>query len=108
MPQQTSCYNFSSAKVVQLLSTLLVGCLAVDLAVAEDAFSPLELGQVKVGGEIGRRIDVTIENNLLVIPGNVFSRRDTHFRISYAADNAVIDRGIEVLRRLAEERRDSP
>ena len=26
---------------------------------------PTELGQVKLGGEIGRRIDVTIENNLL-------------------------------------------
>ena len=25
-----------------------------------------------------------IENNVLVIPGNVFSERDTHFRISFA------------------------
>jgi aspartate/methionine/tyrosine aminotransferase len=42
-----------------------------------------------------------IENRLLVIPGGIFSRRDTHFRISYAADDAVIDRGLEVLRKLA-------
>jgi len=42
-----------------------------------------------------------IENNVLVIPGNVFSRRDTHFRISYAAPDAVIERGIEVFRRIA-------
>jgi len=42
-----------------------------------------------------------IENNLLIIPGNIFSRRDTHFRISYAADDSVIQRGIEVLRKLA-------
>lgn len=42
-----------------------------------------------------------IDNNLLVIPGNIFSRRDTHFRISYAADDAVIHRGIEVLQKLA-------
>ena len=42
-----------------------------------------------------------IENQLLVIPGGIFSRRDTHFRISYAAEDAVIDRGLEVLRRLA-------
>lgn len=41
-----------------------------------------------------------IENSLLVIPGSVFSRRDTHFRISYAASDTVIQRGIEVLRRL--------
>jgi aspartate aminotransferase/aminotransferase len=42
-----------------------------------------------------------IENQLLIIPGNIFSRRDTHFRLSYAADDATIDRGIEVLRKLA-------
>ena len=35
------------------------------------------------------------KHQLLIIPGSVFSRRDTHFRISYAADDAVIDRGIE-------------
>lgn len=42
-----------------------------------------------------------IANNLLIIPGNIFSGRDTHFRISYAASDATIDRGIEVLNRLA-------
>jgi len=44
------------------------------------------------------------EHQLLVIPGKVFSRRDTHFRISYAADDAVIERGIEALRKLARNR----
>jgi aspartate aminotransferase/aminotransferase len=42
-----------------------------------------------------------IEQQLLIIPGNVFSRRDTHFRIAYAASDEQIERGIEVLRRLA-------
>ena len=42
-----------------------------------------------------------IDNNLLIIPGNIFSRQDTHFRISYAADDSVIQRGIEVLRKMA-------
>jgi aspartate/methionine/tyrosine aminotransferase len=41
-----------------------------------------------------------IENNLLVIPGGVFSRRDTHFRISYAASERTIERGLEALARL--------
>ncbi len=40
-------------------------------------------------------------NNLLVIPGGVFSHKDTHFRLSYAADDEVIAKGIEVLRKLA-------
>lgn len=42
-----------------------------------------------------------IENNVLIIPGSIFSNRDTHFRISYAASDETIHRGIEVLRRLA-------
>jgi aspartate aminotransferase/aminotransferase len=46
-----------------------------------------------------------IRNNLLIIPGITFSRRDTHFRLSYAASDAVIDRGIEILSRLAQRSR---
>lgn len=42
-----------------------------------------------------------IEHNLLIIPGNIFSHQDTHFRLSYAADNVTIERGVEVLRKLA-------
>ena len=42
-----------------------------------------------------------IRNDLLLIPGNVFSVRDTHFRLSYAASDQTLDRGIEVLNRLA-------
>jgi len=42
-----------------------------------------------------------IRNNLLVIPGNVFSEQDTHFRISYAAEDDVLKRGAEVLRQVA-------
>lgn len=43
-----------------------------------------------------------IRNSLLIIPGNVFSRSDTHFRISYAADDRTLNRGIEILNRLAQ------
>jgi aspartate/methionine/tyrosine aminotransferase len=42
-----------------------------------------------------------IDHELLVIPGSIFSARDTHFRISFAASDAMLDRGIEVLRKLA-------
>lgn len=41
-----------------------------------------------------------IRNNLLIIPGNVFSPSDTHFRISYAADDRTLERGCEILRKL--------
>jgi aspartate/methionine/tyrosine aminotransferase len=42
-----------------------------------------------------------IRNNLLIIPGCTFSRADTHFRISYAAGDATLDRGVEILNRIA-------
>lgn len=40
---------------------------------------------------------------LLIIPGNIFSHKNTHFRISYAASDETIQRGIEALRQLAKE-----
>ncbi len=42
-----------------------------------------------------------VKHNLIVIPGHVFSRRDTHFRISYAVNDAVLKRGLDVLRTMA-------
>jgi aspartate aminotransferase/aminotransferase len=42
-----------------------------------------------------------IRHNLLIIPGGTFSRADTHFRISYAAADETIERGIEILNRVA-------
>lgn len=47
-------------------------------------------------------VTAAIEQGILIIPGNIFSARDTHFRISYAASDAMLQRGIEALRRLAE------
>jgi len=41
------------------------------------------------------------EHKLLIIPGNVFSHKDTHFRISYAAEDETIQRGINALKNLA-------
>lgn len=46
-----------------------------------------------------------IAHNLLVIPGNVFSERDTHFRISYAVDDRTLERGLGVLREMAKSSR---
>ena len=46
-------------------------------------------------------VKAAIDQNLLVIPGNVFSSRDTHFRISYAAENSTLERGVEVLKKMA-------
>jgi aspartate aminotransferase/aminotransferase len=39
---------------------------------------------------------------LLVVPGNVFGTADTHFRIAYTVTDAMLDRGIAALNRLAD------
>jgi aspartate aminotransferase/aminotransferase len=46
-------------------------------------------------------VEKAIENKVLIIPGNVFSERDTHFRISYATSDEKIRQGVEILRGLA-------
>ena len=53
------------------------------------------------GGIAAAFVERAIENNVLIIPGNVFSEKDTHFRISYATSNEKIEQGVEILRKLA-------
>ena len=53
------------------------------------------------GGSATDFVEKAIANNVLVIPGNVFSEKDTHFRISYAASDNKIEQGVEILCKLA-------
>ena len=46
-------------------------------------------------------VQQAIERNVLVIPGNVFSEHDTHFRISYATTDEKLKEGCDVLCSLA-------
>ncbi|MBN2456728.1 MAG: aminotransferase class I/II-fold pyridoxal phosphate-dependent enzyme [Sedimentisphaerales bacterium] len=57
---------------------------------------------VKVPGSEGAAefVKRAIAENVLIIPGNVFSERDTHFRISFATSDEKIRQGVEILRRL--------
>jgi aspartate aminotransferase/aminotransferase len=55
--------------------------------------APIESGEAFV--------ERAIEQGLLIIPGNIFSARDTHFRISFAAPDEKLEQGIDLLRRLA-------
>jgi aspartate/methionine/tyrosine aminotransferase len=41
-----------------------------------------------------------IERRVLVIPGHVFSRRDTHFRLSFAVPEQRLEAGLTILREL--------
>jgi aspartate aminotransferase/aminotransferase len=46
-------------------------------------------------------VEAAIREGILVIPGNIFSRNNSHFRISYAASLETIERGVDALGRLA-------
>lgn len=59
---------------------------------------------IKVPARLGltatQFVEQAIERSVLTIPGNVFSRRDTHFRISYAAPDESVRKGVAILREL--------
>ena len=53
------------------------------------------------GGSGSAFVQRAIAKKLILVPGSVFSERDTHFRISFAATDRTLQRGIEALRSLA-------
>ncbi len=52
-------------------------------------------------GKATEFVKKAIANNVLIIPGNVFSEKDTHFRISYATSDEKIRQGVHILNSLA-------
>lgn len=46
-------------------------------------------------------VEQAIARGLLIIPGSVFSERDTHFRLSYAAKQATLEKGCSLLCEMA-------
>ncbi|MBV8610012.1 MAG: aminotransferase class I/II-fold pyridoxal phosphate-dependent enzyme [Singulisphaera sp.] len=79
---------------------MVVGALADDfeLAMPAGAFYVFPRAPWGTATEF---VAEAIRRNVLIIPGHVFSRRDSHFRISYAVDDATLGRGLDVLRDLA-------
>jgi aspartate aminotransferase/aminotransferase len=53
------------------------------------------------GGDASKFVEKAIARDVLIIPGNVFSERNTHFRISYAKDEKTILKGVERLNAIA-------
>src|SRR5262249_4636448 len=46
-------------------------------------------------------VQEAIRRNLLIIPGIAFSRRDTHFRVSYAAADDKLRQGVDLLNQMS-------
>ncbi len=55
------------------------------------------------GGEATAFVEKAIANNVLIIPGNVFSAKDTHFRLSYATGDEKLQEGLDILVKLADQ-----
>jgi aspartate aminotransferase/aminotransferase len=53
------------------------------------------------GGNAEVFVEKAIQNNLFIVPGSVFSKRNTHVRISFAASEETLLKGIEVLNRIS-------
>ena len=79
----------------------MVQSLAADYEIG-DAGGAFYLFVKAPGGSGQAFAEAAVQENLLVIPGGVFSSRDTHFRISYAADDATLARGVAALKQLAD------
>ena len=80
-----------------LVVELLGDCF--DLATPDGAFYAFPAAP---GGVSGTDFCLrAVERNVLVIPGNVFSGRDTHFRVSYAAPDEKLREGCAILCDLA-------
>lgn len=53
------------------------------------------------GGDATAFVERAIAHNVLIIPGSVFSAKDTHFRLSYATTDDRLAQGLDILRSLA-------
>lgn len=74
---------------------------AYELTTPGGAFYAFPKVPERLGLTASQFVDRAIERSLLIIPGGVFSCRDTHFRISYACDEKMLDRGLDILLELA-------
>lgn len=57
--------------------------------------------QLPPGADGPTFLQAALQHKLLVVPGKSFSSRDTHFRLAFAADDALLQQGLDVLNDLA-------
>lgn len=93
MTQEVAAYRRKRDRVVERLRPHF------DLTIPGGAFYAFPKAPRGMTGS--QFVEEALAKNVLVIPGSVFSERDTHFRISYACDDATLERGLDILTRLA-------
>lgn len=97
MSEPVEQYRAKRDRVVERLSP------HYELTVPGGAFYAFPKVPERLGMPATQFVERAVKRGLLIIPGNVFSERDTHFRLSYACDNAMLDRGLDLLVELATE-----
>lgn len=91
MEPTISAYQRRRDKVVQRLSAV------TEVAVPGGAFYAFPKVPERLGITASKFAERCIERGLIIIPGGVFSTRDTHLRLSFAVDDRTLDRGLDVL-----------
>jgi len=54
-------------------------------------------------GRAKQFVERAAKKNLLIVPGSVFSRKDSHFRISFAVKQETLLRGVKILKEIKRE-----
>ncbi len=88
-------YRGKRDRVVEMLSE------HYELTTPGGAFYAFPKVPERLGITATQFVERAIERGLLIIPGSVFSSRDTHFRLSYACEDDMLERGLEILVELA-------
>lgn len=97
MSGQVAAYERKRDGVVAAFSPL------TDLVVPGGAFYAFVKVPARLGLTGSQFVEKAIEKQVLLIPGQVFSRRDTHFRLSFAASDTTLERGLDILTGLMTE-----
>ncbi len=84
-------YQRRRDRVVRRLSEV------TEVATPGGAFYAFPRVPERLGLTASKFVERCIERGLLVIPGSVFSSRDTHLRLSYATDEKTLERGLDIL-----------
>ena len=79
--------------------SVVVGVLSTvtDLVEPDGAFYAFVRVPERLGMTGSAFFERCLEREVLVIPGKIFSRRDTHFRISFATPDDKLERGLEII-----------
>ena len=68
-----------------------------EVSVPQGAFYVFVKVPERLGLTSNQFVDRCLDREVMVIPGSVFSDRDTHFRVSFSAPRAKIEQGLDII-----------